>query len=214
MARLSYAVVWREGDIPLHTGRLELGATSFVLEGSGPRGAVARRRIPYDDLREVRIGRAPEERINGRPSVILDRLLGPPITLGALDGPGAVFELGDVLAELASQKAARSSGVAVVAPIKRGARERVLELVRKGPPFDPARVPLERHRVFVTDREVVFLFEAPDAARAVGELARDPSVWKAAVAWGECLAGPPRLAEEEYSWIRDASSEEAARPNE
>jgi hypothetical protein len=50
-----YAVVWRTGDGPTSSGRLELGDHALVLHGSGgPDGL----RIPFDELSSVEIGRA------------------------------------------------------------------------------------------------------------------------------------------------------------
>ncbi len=94
------------------------------------------------------------------------------------------------------------SCVAVVAPLRDGARERARSLLEGGPPFDPSATSLERHVVFLTDREVVFVFEGPEAKKAVAALAGDPGIWEAAAAWQECLEGRPRLAEDVYSWAR------------
>jgi hypothetical protein len=89
----------------------------------------------------------------------------------------------------------------VVLPLRPGARDRARELLRHGPPFDPEEAGLERHQAFVTDDEVVFLFEG-DAREAVERLADDASLWAAAEGWTELVAGPPRLAEAGYSWAR------------
>ena len=64
-----YAVVWRTGDGPTSSGRLELGDDDLVLHGSGQEGL----RIPFDQLFSVEIGRAPAERINGDRSLVLER---------------------------------------------------------------------------------------------------------------------------------------------
>lgn len=56
--------------------------------------------------------------------------------------------------------------------------------------------------MFLTDREVVFLFEGEDARKTVEELVGDPGIWRAATAWRECLDGRPRLADESYVWAR------------
>jgi len=99
------------------------------------------------------------------------------------------------------------SSVVVVAPLREGARETARLLIESGPPFDPGSTALTRHQVFLTDREVVFVFEGVEARSAVEHLVGDPGVWKAATAWRECLAGRPRLAEETYTWTRpDASA--------
>jgi hypothetical protein len=99
------------------------------------------------------------------------------------------------------------SNLVVVLPIKPGARERAQDLLRRGPPFDPDEAGLERHQAFVTEDEVVFLFEA-DARDAVERLADDAALWQAAKGWTELVAGPPRLAEGVYSWARPHPADE------
>ena len=197
----SYAVIWRNGTDPTYAGKLELGETVLHLRGSSSGGTLDRRSIPYSDIGAVRIVRSPSDRLNGSPTVVLDRRAAASISIAAVNGIGIVFELGDVLAELAAKEATASSRVVVVVPIRRGARERVRHLIAAGPPFDPESMPLEHHRVFVTEREAVFLFEGPDVRTSIEQLVRRPRVWKAAAAWKDCLAGPPRIADEPYSWV-------------
>ena len=79
-------------------------------------------------------------------------------------------------------------------------------MLRHGPPFDPGEAGLERHQAFVTEAEVVFLFEA-DLRDAVALLAEDAGLWKAVEGWMELVAGPPRLAEGAFSWVRPHPSE-------
>ena len=88
----------------------------------------------------------------------------------------------------------------LVVPLADGAGERVAKLLRKGPPFDPAEIGLGRHQVFLTESEAIFLFESvsPEAA---DRLLSSSRVWAAASAWKELVAGPPRLADEVYSWL-------------
>ena len=92
--------------------------------------------------------------------------------------------------------------IAVVAPLKYGAQAEARALIAAGPPFDPARTPLDRHQVFVTGDEAVFLFEGANARAAVEDLVGEATVWRAALAWRRCLAGRPRIAEGLYDWRR------------
>jgi len=96
------------------------------------------------------------------------------------------------------------SRLVVVAPLKPGARDAARLLIENGPPFDPERTQLTAHEVFLTEREVVFLFEGDDARKTVEELVGDPGIWRAATAWKACLDGRPRLADETYVWTRPA----------
>jgi hypothetical protein len=93
------------------------------------------------------------------------------------------------------------SRTVVVVPLREGSGEQVAELLRGGPPFDPDEVGLERHHVFLTEREAVFVFEAdsPDVAE---KLIGEGRFWSAASAWKDLVEGPPRLAEDDYSWVR------------
>jgi hypothetical protein len=94
----------------------------------------------------------------------------------------------------------------VIVPLKEGTRARARELLDAGPPFDLAGTALDRHDVFLTDREVVFLFETHGEAARIELAADDPELWKAGAAWRECLAGRPRHAEAAFSWEREGGS--------
>jgi hypothetical protein len=193
-----YAVIWRTGDGPTSSGKLELGADDLVLHGSTEPDGL---RIPFDELASAEIGRAAGERINGDKSLVLERPSCERVLVAALGGVGLLGELTDLLARLRAEHAARAC-VAVVVPIKRGTAEAARRLVEEGPPFDLDRLGLERHHVFVSEREVVFFFEGESAAAAVDALSRTPRVLDAAVRWRRILAGRPRLAEEQFGWTR------------
>jgi hypothetical protein len=196
----TYAVVWRTDDGPTCSGRLELGEKELVLNGAAaPEGL----RIPLADLSSVEIGRGPRDRVNGEKSLVLERSSCERVLVAALGGIGLVGEINELLARLRSEHLRRAR-VAVVVPIKRGKAELARELVEEGPPFELEDVGLERHHVFVGEREVVFFFEGEEAAAAVDALARSPGVLKAAVRWRGILAGRPRLAEEGFAWSRSS----------
>jgi hypothetical protein len=86
----------------------------------------------------------------------------------------------------------------VVIPLAPGASGRVASLVRHGPPFDRDAAGLERHHVFVTEQEAIFLLEGEER-EAIERLARDAGAWSA---WAELAVGPARLAENVYDWLR------------
>jgi hypothetical protein len=193
-----YAVVWRTGDGPTSSGRLELGEDELVLHGAGgPEGL----RIPFDELSSAEIGRGAGERINGDKSVVLERHSCDRVLIAALGGVGLLGEITDLLARLRAEHAARACA-AVVVPIRRGTAQEARRLVEEGPPFDVEHLGLERHHVFVSEREVVFFFEGDSAAAVVEALSRSPGVLKAALRWRGILAGRPRLAEEQFGWTR------------
>src|SRR5687767_9212972 len=105
------------------------------------------------------------------------------------------------------QKGLQPSQAVVIVPLKAGVRDRVRELLELGPPFDPEAAGLERHQVFLTDQEAVFLFEAPDQS-VLDRLATSPRLRWGAAAWREYVGGPTCLAEIAYSWARNSRDEE------
>jgi hypothetical protein len=195
--RTSYGVVWREGASPLATGKLELlprGIRLDGLEGS--------QEIPYELVAGVRVGRSTGERIDGRPSVVLERRTGAPVTISTVAKPSLVGEIVERLAALQlGEDLARR--IAVVLPIKPEAHDAVRELLESGPPFDPEQMTgLDRHEVFLTVHEAIFLFDSQLGADALAPLLADPELWRAAAAWRDHIAGPPRIADDVYSWAR------------
>ena len=70
--RTSYAVVWREGELPQGTGKLELLRRALRLDGvSGNERVVLD--VPYDELAGLRVGHSEEERIAGSTALVLER---------------------------------------------------------------------------------------------------------------------------------------------
>jgi hypothetical protein len=193
--RVSYAVTWRHGEDDARSGRLEL-----TQEGLAFANGSTVESVEYRELRGVRVGRSLADRISDRQTLVLERRIGEPIRIAGVGQTGIISELAEHLAPLLGEEQPMSRAV-VVLPLREGTSEQAAELLRGGPPFDPEAVGLERHHVFLTDRDAVFVFEAdtPDAAeRLIGEGA----LWSAASAWKDLVDGPPRLAEDVYSWVR------------
>jgi hypothetical protein len=95
--------------------------------------------------------------------------------------------------------------VAVVARLKEGCAERAAELVANGPPFDPADVGLDRHVVYISGEEIVFVFEGREVEWIVDDLVTTPFQWPlmaAFDAWRPLVDGSPRLARPAYAWSR------------
>ncbi len=92
------------------------------------------------------------------------------------------------------------SSIAVVAPIRYGAYAEARRLIGEDRPFDSERTPRDRHQVFLTGNEAIFVFEGANARAAVEELVGDVAVSKTALAWRHCLAGRPRIADDVYGW--------------
>ena len=96
------------------------------------------------------------------------------------------------------------SRLVLVVPLKEGATARARELLREGPPFELEPMHLERHEVFLTEREAVFVFETAGDAPPLRLAAGDPRLRTAAAAWREVMAGRPRKAETAFSWAGPA----------
>jgi hypothetical protein len=76
-------------------------------------------------------------------------------------------------------------------------------LVAAGPPFDLGRTGIERHSVFLSAGEVVFLFEGHEVEWIVDDLIDGPSRYELLRAfedWRGIVEGPPRIAREQFAW--------------
>lgn len=191
----TYAVKWREPDGATFVGRLTLGARVLRLDGrqTGADGQAVKRKLRYDELEGLRIGRRGADRLDGRPAVIVEQADGRYLVADAGLGAPIVQELVDRLAEL---RRSATWTATVVVSLRKGAIGRARELIAKGPPFDPAETPLVRHEVWLTPREVVFVFESKSEDE---DGLRIPlahlELWSMAAAWSELISGAPRLAE-------------------
>lgn len=90
----------------------------------------------------------------------------------------------------------------VIVPLKEGMSARARELLDDGPPFDLEATVFDQHAVHLTDREAVFVFEGEGGSGTLTLPAEDPSIWRAAEAWNECIAEKPRVARTAFSWQR------------
>src|SRR4029453_11914366 len=93
------------------------------------------------------------------------------------------------------------SRAVLVLPLGEGAQQRAAELLRHGPPFDPGEIGLGRHHVFLTENEAVFLFES-ESHGAADRMLSSSRLGAAAADWKDLVAGPPRLADNAFSWVR------------
>lgn len=198
--RTTYAVTWQDPPRGSQSGKLELGPQGVIFEGSSGNGPV-RIEVGYDEISTIRVARSPADRLAGRPTLLLERGGHAPIRIASVAQTGIVSELAEHLAKILLEQRPRMSRFAVVVPLREGARDRAQSLIRAGPPFDLQESGLESHHVFVTDSEVVFLF-AGESRAAIGRLAGEAHLWTVATAWQELLAGPPRVAEDAYSWVQ------------
>jgi hypothetical protein len=200
--RKSYGVVWREGARPLARGKLELLPHAVRLEGMTGSEPTTRE-IAYDHLTEIHIGRSSNERIDGRPSLVLAPRTGATLSIASVAQSGVIAEIAERLSALQVGEDA-DRRIAVVLPFREDAHDAVRDLLAAGPPFDPEALGLDRHQVFLTASEAVFIFESDLGAGALEALLAQPELWQSAAAWRDYLAGPPQIAEDVFSWTRAA----------
>jgi len=92
--------------------------------------------------------------------------------------------------------------IALVARLKAGTEDRATALLAQGPPFDPGKHGFERHAVYLSAGEVVFVFEGEEVEWIVDEIVNEPfgAVAEALGSWRELVEDPPRIARPVYVW--------------
>ena len=94
--------------------------------------------------------------------------------------------------------------LAVIAKLKPDSEERAVELIERGPPFQPEEVGFERHSVYLASDHVVFVFEGGELNQLLTKVLKDPSSTSAFGNWERIIEGMPHVAREVYSWHDDA----------
>jgi hypothetical protein len=187
----TYPVVFRtDGRTP------EAGGLTVSEQGLLFLGGTARRQrrlsVPLADVAEIRIARLPAERLNGHATFVLERQRRSSIQVAPL-GAGLLHEIFDLLTALTSEEPSRSDRLAVTVPLKAGCLPQARKLLSLGPPVDPAALDLTSHEVYLRDGEAIFVFRGPNARARIGKAMRTPALWRASLAWQDCIAGPPRI---------------------
>ena len=95
----SYGVVWQETGSALVAGKLELDCDRLRLEGSDCDHLTVCV-LAYRDLATVRINRDLADRLDGRPTLLLERSNGDTIRIASLAQAGIVSEIAERLAAL------------------------------------------------------------------------------------------------------------------
>lgn len=94
MRSTGYAAVWQDGG-PVMAGCILLDSSALRFEGAG-RGREASRRIAYAAIAGSHLGRAPADRVSGRPALVLELSDGETIRI-ATPEVGALHELAEAL---------------------------------------------------------------------------------------------------------------------
>jgi hypothetical protein len=202
----AHAVVWSEAGGPRFVGRLSVEDAGLHLRGASAEGELWDRVLGPDDIVRVRLVRPGLDDVDGTRSVVVEQRDGSCLSVVALDGAGRLLEIANLAAGLIGRARRRSTEVAVEVPIRHGHHDRVRELVRHGPPFDPVAVPeLESHDVYVGRDHVIFIFRGENVADGVEKLLHRPAVWTAGADWRRSIAGRPSVLEHGYAWRRPAN---------
>jgi hypothetical protein len=96
--RETYPIAWREGQMATAAGKLELSRDEFRLDGIRASVPVASN-FDYGALETVRVGRGVADRLDGRPTVILEFRDDLRITIAAVVQPSLVTEIAERLRE-------------------------------------------------------------------------------------------------------------------
>ena len=95
----TYAVSWQEPSGTIGSGRLELGTDALLLVGQNGSSGVTQA-FPYRTMVALRIARSTTERLQGRPTLVIDVAGGESLRVVAVGQPGIVTELASRLGEL------------------------------------------------------------------------------------------------------------------
>jgi len=185
-----FAAVFRV-DSSLAAGALDVEDDRVFLRGRGNDGGLELE-IPLSELTEVRVVRRVGERLNGYPTLILERTTAPPVQVAPV-GMTLLPEIVDLLSSLSQR--ARDEVLTVVVPLRPDCFGRAHALLAKGPPFDPASLGLSSHEVYLREDAAVFVFRGPDVRARIAKAIRHPTVWRAGLAWQRCFAAPPQIVE-------------------
>jgi hypothetical protein len=93
----------------------------------------------------------------------------------------------------------------LTARLLEGAHERSLELAASNTGTDPGASGFDRFSIYLSESEVVFLFEAPDADHLVRRILNDPVRAAELSPWLPLFDGPLHRAPEVYHWSRVAA---------
>src|SRR5437763_863962 len=83
------------------------------------------RRLSFAGMTEMRIGRLPDERLAGRPALVVESDEGDAIQIATVGEVGALFELADRIAGAQTDRGVTAQRLVVVVPLKAGARNKV-----------------------------------------------------------------------------------------
>jgi hypothetical protein len=201
--KVSYDVVWREADAEL-AGRLAIGPHSLLLLTAPEEKRAIERELRYEEIAAAELRPGAEE--TSHPTVALTSREGREVEIASVVDRWIVRRLLErvLLHRLGGGRG--TERIVVALKLRAGCRDAARELLRAGPPFNPANTALALHDAFLLEDEVLFLFESHERLDLVRFSELD--LWRAAAAWRELTTGHLHVAEQAYSWAREESEAE------
>jgi hypothetical protein len=108
----SYAVKWRESSGHTFLGRLDFGPTALVLEGRDGAVAAIVRTIEYEELDGFHLAQSRGDRLDGTPTLVVERAGGDVLVTSAVVHAGVLQELLHRLSTLRSIAVVQARGTA------------------------------------------------------------------------------------------------------
>jgi hypothetical protein len=99
--------------------------------------------------------------------------------------------------------------IVVLLPLGEGQSEVVRSFLEEGPPFDPHAIGLVSHKVFLTDREALFVFETDQGVEAFERILAEPDFWDVVSSWERSTVEEPRVGTAVFEWREAGASDEA-----
>ena len=99
--------------------------------------------------------------------------------------------------------------VALIASFDPDQADKVRALLDVGPPYDLAESTIDRHAVYLSSREVVFVFEGPDIEWEVEDISDEffrPAIRATLTEWRKLVDEEPRLGHPIFAWERGSAA--------
>ena len=114
------------------------------------------------------------------------------------------FDIGDVSRELSALTShPHLRKLVIVVPLAPGKRDLARDVLAEGPPFDPARLGITGHEVFLSDAEAIFVFTLGEGPQTLERMLAEDDFWAVVGTWEHIAAGRPRIAEVAYDATAD-----------
>lgn len=91
--KTSYAVKWRESSGHTFLGRLDFEPTALVLEGRDGAADAIVRTIEFEDLDGFHLAQSSGDRLDGKPTLVVERAGGDVLVTSAVMHAGVLQEL-------------------------------------------------------------------------------------------------------------------------